>query len=148
MTGSYATISRYSTALKNEIDRLTSVWSAEYPTTTPPSETPRDAPFMPTDPFRKRLRELLLGNDLTMKSASLAIGRNHSFLQQYLTREHPRVLRHADSEALADLLGCKPDELRHPIVPPRMSIGVPDDVHQRLLGHFARLPGVAAPVPE
>ena len=74
---------------------------------------------MPTDPFRKRLRELLLSNDLTMKSASLAIGRNHSFLQQYLTREHPRVLRESDSEALANLLACKPDELRHPIVPPR-----------------------------
>ena len=54
-----------------------------------------------------------------MKSASLAIGRNHSFLQQYLTREHPRVLRESDSEALAHLLACKPDELRHPIVPPR-----------------------------
>ena len=74
---------------------------------------------MPTDPFRKRLRELLLSNDLTMKSASLAIGRNHSFLQQYLTREHPRVLRESDSQALASLLGCKPGELRHPIVPPR-----------------------------
>ena len=74
---------------------------------------------MPIDPFRKRLRELLLSNDLTMKSASLAIGRNHSFLQQYLTREHPRVLRKSDSEALANLLGCKPDELSHPIVPPR-----------------------------
>ena len=74
---------------------------------------------MPTDPFRKRLRELLLSNDLTMKRASLAIGRNHSFLQQYLTREHPRVLRESDSEALANLLACKPDELRHPIVPPR-----------------------------
>ena len=74
---------------------------------------------MPTDPFRKRLRELLLSNDLTMKRASLAIGRNHSFLQQYLTREHPRVLRESDSEALANLLACKPGELRHPLVPPR-----------------------------
>ena len=74
---------------------------------------------MKPDPFRTRLRELLRRNDLTMKRASLAIGRNHSFLQQYLTREHPRVLRHGDSEALANLLGCEPGELRHPVVPPR-----------------------------
>ena len=74
---------------------------------------------MKPDPFRTRLRELLRRNGLNMRQASLAIGRNHSFLQQYLTREHPRVLRHGDSEALANLLGCKPDELRHPVVPPR-----------------------------
>ena len=29
------------------------------------------------------------------------------------------MLRESDSEALAHLLACKPDELRHPIVPPR-----------------------------
>ena len=74
---------------------------------------------MKPDPFRARLRELLQHNDLTMKRASHAIGRNHSFLQQYLTREHPRVLRHRDCEALANILGCKPEELRHPVVPPR-----------------------------
>ena len=34
-------------------------------------------------------------------------------------REHPPVLRHGDSEALANLLGCEPGELRHPVVPPR-----------------------------
>ena len=74
---------------------------------------------MKPDPFRARLRELLHRSDLTMRHASLAIGRNHSFLQQYLTREHPRVLRYADSEALAKLLGCEPRELRHPTAPPR-----------------------------
>ena len=72
---------------------------------------------MKPDPFRARLGVLFQRNDLTMKRASLAIGRNHSFRHQYLTREHPRVLR--PSEALANLLGCKPDELRHPAVPPR-----------------------------
>ena len=76
---------------------------------------------MKPDPFRTRLRELLRRNGLNMRQASLAIGRNHSFLQQYLTREHPRVLRHGDSEALANLLGCEPGELRHPVVPPRRS---------------------------
>lgn len=74
---------------------------------------------MPADPFRERLKDLLRRNDLTMKRASVAIGRNHAYLHQYLTREHPRVLRHRDAEALADLLGCSPGELRHPVVPPR-----------------------------
>ena len=92
---------------------------------------------MKPDPFRERLREPLRCNDLTMKRASLAIGRNHSFLQQYLTREHPRVLRHGDSEALANLLGCKPDELRHPVVPPRRPVK-----HQR------RRPPAGVPVVE
>ena len=74
---------------------------------------------MKPDSFRARLRELLERNDVTMKRASQAIGRNHSFIHQYLTREHPRVLRQRDSEALAKLLGCEPGELRHPTVPPR-----------------------------
>ncbi len=74
---------------------------------------------MKPDPYRERLRELLRRNDLTIKSASLAIGRNHSYLHQYLTREHPRVLGHRDTEALGKLLHCEPAELRHPAVPPR-----------------------------
>ena len=74
---------------------------------------------MPTDPFRERLRQLLSRNDLSMKRASLAIGRNPSYLHQYLTREYPRVLGHRDTEALAKLLECGPGELRHPVVPAR-----------------------------
>lgn len=74
---------------------------------------------MPSDPIRDRLRELLRRNDLTMKSASTAIGRNHAYLHQYLTHNNPRVLGYRDSEALAKILRCDPDELRHPTVPPR-----------------------------
>ena len=74
---------------------------------------------MPSDPIRDRLRELLRRNDLTMKSASAAIGRNPAYLHQYLTRDNPRVLGYRDSEALAKILRCDPDELRHPTVPPR-----------------------------
>ena len=74
---------------------------------------------MPSDPIRDRLRELLRRNDLTMKSASTAIGRNQAYLHQYLTRDNPRVLGYRDSEALAKILRCDPDELRHPTVPPR-----------------------------
>ena len=74
---------------------------------------------MPTDPFRERLRELLRRNELSMKRASTGIGRNPAYLHQYLTREQPRVLGQRDTEALAKLLHCNPEELRHPTVPPR-----------------------------
>ena len=74
---------------------------------------------MPADPFRERLRELLRRNDLSMKRASAAIGRNPAYVHQYLTRGQPRVLGQRDTEALAKLLHCKPEELRHPTVPPR-----------------------------
>ena len=74
---------------------------------------------MPADPFRERLRELLRRNDLSMKRASTAIGRNPAYLHQYLTRKAPRVLGQRDTEALAKLLHCKPEELRHPTVPAR-----------------------------
>ena len=80
---------------------------------------PKDAIPMPADPFRERLRELLRRNDLSMKRASTAIGRNPAYLHQYLTRKAPRVLGQRDTEALANLLHCKPEELRHPTVPPR-----------------------------
>ena len=74
---------------------------------------------MPADPFRQRLSELLRRNDLSMKGASTAIGRNPAYLHQYLTREQPRVLGQRDTEALAKLLHCEPEELRHPTVSPR-----------------------------
>ena len=80
---------------------------------------PKYAISMPSDPFRDRLRELLRRNDLSMKRASAAIGRNPAYLQQYLTRKAPRVLGQRDTDALAKLLHCKPEELRHPTVPPR-----------------------------
>ena len=80
---------------------------------------PKDVLSMPTDPFRERLRDLLRRNDFSMKRASTAIGRNPAYLHQYLTREQPRVLGQRDTEALAKLLHCKPEELRHPTIPPR-----------------------------
>ncbi len=78
---------------------------------------PREA--VRRDPVRLRLRELLRRNDLTLAAASLAIGRNKTYLQQYVDRGVPAVLGYRDSEALADLLGCGPGQLRHETVPKR-----------------------------
>ena len=74
---------------------------------------------MASDPVRERLKALLRQNDLTMSRASTAIGRNKTYLQQYLVRGMPKVLGFQDSEALAKLLDCDPAELRHAEVPPR-----------------------------
>ena len=86
------------------------------------------------DPVRLRLKDLLRRNDLTLKAASLAIGRNGTYLQQYVDRGIPAVLGYRDSETLAEMLGCDPSELRHEAVPkrrpmkrkaPRMPSGLP-----------------------
>ncbi len=69
------------------------------------------------DPVRLRLKELLRRNDLTLAAASRAIGRNQTYLQQFVDRGVPTVLRYRDSETLAKLLDCDPAELRHDAVP-------------------------------
>ena len=74
------------------------------------------------DPVRLRLKELLRRNDLTLKAASLAIGRSQTYLQQYVDRGVPAVLGYRDSQRLADRLGCDPSELRHDTVPKRRTM--------------------------
>ncbi len=90
---------------------------------------------MPDDPYRERLREFLRRADHTMKSASVAIGRNPTYLQQYLARGQPRVLAYRDAESLAELLKCDAEDIRHPRVPPR-----------RKARRARRRPPVGAPV--
>ena len=72
---------------------------------------------MERDPVRERLRNALWQRGVSLAEASLAIGRNKAYLQQYLARGMPRVLAFADSEALGRLLGCDPAELRHDALP-------------------------------
>lgn len=49
---------------------------------------------------------------MDMKEASLRIGKNHAYLQQYLTRGIPRSLPEAVRENLGEVLQINPDELR------------------------------------
>ena len=56
------------------------------------------------------------------QSFPLAIDRNKTYLQQYVERGVPAVLRYADSEALARMLGCKGEELRHVAMPRRKPV--------------------------
>ena len=71
------------------------------------------------DPVRKRVHHLLRERDATMREASLAIGRGSSYMHQFLERGVPKILRSRDRSALADWLGCDPEELRHDHVPRR-----------------------------
>ena len=71
------------------------------------------------DPVRLRLKEFLRRKDVTLRAASLHIGRNQTYLQQYVDRGIPAVLGYRDSETLAGMLGCAPEELRHETVPRR-----------------------------
>ena len=73
---------------------------------------------MEHDPARQKLKDLLWKKGVTMNAASLALGRNRTYLHQYLTRGMPVILSYPDSEALGRLLGCDPAELRHE-APPR-----------------------------
>ena len=69
------------------------------------------------DPARDRLREQLWQSGVSLAEASLAIGRNKAYLQQYLARGMPRVLSFQDTETLGTLLGCDPAGLRHAELP-------------------------------
>ncbi len=66
---------------------------------------------MERDPVQVTLRRLLRQNGIPMREASLAMGRNASYLQQFLQRGSPATLRRRDREVLARLLGCTPADL-------------------------------------
>ena len=74
---------------------------------------------MTHDQKRARLETLLRENDLSLARVSVAIGRNKTYLQQYLRRWMPAVLAFQDTETLGRLLGCDPSELRHETRPAR-----------------------------
>ncbi|MCY3703615.1 MAG: peptidase S24 [Rhodospirillales bacterium] len=66
---------------------------------------------MEHDPARETLRRLLRQTGIPMREASLAMGRNANYLQQFLRRGSPATLRRRDREVLARLLGCTPADL-------------------------------------
>ena len=74
---------------------------------------------MERDTVRQKIRDLLWQRGLSLREASLSIGRNHSYLYRFVELGKPRALAARDAKALAALLGCKPAELRHKTVPPR-----------------------------
>ena len=67
-----------------------------------------------TDPVRKRIRQLIGDNSLDMKGLSLALGKNHAYLQQYLERGIPKELNERSRMLLAEQLGVDEAELGGP----------------------------------
>lgn len=64
------------------------------------------------DAVRKLILEKLQERDLTMKEASLRIGKSHSYLQQFLKRGIPTELGEHERGALAQVLGVDEQLLR------------------------------------
>lgn len=71
------------------------------------------------DPVRARLLKLLQEREMDLKRASLAIGRNATYLHQFIFRGTPKVLPEHLRKALAKLLGVDEGALRHRTIPPR-----------------------------
>ncbi len=66
-----------------------------------------------TDPIRQRLVALVDANPPhTLQSLSLALGRNHAYLHQFVVTGSPRELRERDRRKLAEILRCDEAELR------------------------------------
>ena len=65
------------------------------------------------DPVRRRLLQLLTTKGSTLQAASIAMGRNEAYLQQFVHRGTPKILAEDDREILAEHLGCRPELLKH-----------------------------------
>lgn len=64
------------------------------------------------DPLRRRILDLVAEKGETLKSVSLAMGRNHAYLQQYIHSGKPRRLPEDIRYRLAKHLGVDERELR------------------------------------
>ena len=61
------------------------------------------------DPVRQLLLRLAGEKELALMPLSLAIGRNHAYLQQFVTMQKPRVLPRPVREALGKIFGVHPN---------------------------------------
>ena len=89
---------------------------------------------MQRDPVRDALQQRLWQQGVSLAEASLAIGRNKAYLQQFLARGMPRVLSHQDTETLAKLLGCDPRRA----APPRAAGAQALEAHEAPRGRRRR----------
>ncbi|MGY6552156.1 MAG: S24 family peptidase [Erythrobacter sp.] len=67
-----------------------------------------------SDPVRARLMELAQQRKVSLASLSELIGRNPSYLQQFIRKGSPRRLEEQDRRTLAQFFGVAEDELRAP----------------------------------
>lgn len=62
-------------------------------------------------PIQKKLKEAIESRGMTLKEASLAIGKNHAYLQQFIHRGIPERLKEIDRRKLSELLQIPEEEL-------------------------------------
>jgi len=99
------------------------------------------------DKIRSALKRLIDDRGVDMASVSKAIGKNHAYIQQYLTRGVPAELGYKTALALSDYFGCgleifgiragKPvsnDARPHPLVSIRKLTGLKTSEFARALG--------------
>jgi hypothetical protein len=63
----------------------------------------------PSDPVRDLLLRLAEENGIGLAPLSKAIGKNHAYLQQFISRRRPLVLPAAVRQALGQQLHCAPE---------------------------------------
>jgi phage repressor protein C with HTH and peptisase S24 domain len=68
---------------------------------------------MQLDPVRLKILQLIQKSGKDMKTASLAIGKNQAYLQQFLFRGTPKGLADETRAALATFLGVDEAEIEH-----------------------------------
>lgn len=102
------------------------------------------------DKIRSSLRRLIADRGVDMATVSKAIGKNHAYIQQYLTRGVPADLGYKTAMALADYFGCGlemfgmrgsapasndgPRKYTHPLASIRKLTGLKMDQFARALG--------------
>jgi lambda repressor-like predicted transcriptional regulator len=64
-----------------------------------------------TDEIRKPISGRLKERGLNMAEVSRRLGRDETYLQQFLKKGSPKKLSEDDREVLAEVLGISPDEL-------------------------------------
>ncbi|MCA3413222.1 MAG: helix-turn-helix transcriptional regulator [Roseomonas sp.] len=105
---------------------------------------------MDLDPTRLRVMKLIQQRRTDLKKASLAIGRNAAYLQQYLYRGIPKTLPEDAREALAAFLevpeeSLRPakkesmDDMKAPMMPPAISMMPPAALGAAVPG-FSQIP--------
>lgn len=94
------------------------------------------------DVVRKLIIEKLAEIGLNMSEASVKIGRNHAYLQQFLKRGIPTELHERDRIKLAGLLKVPEDDLRGPSTPlPKRSYEKKlSSSRESLIDHATQLP--------
>jgi phage repressor protein C with HTH and peptisase S24 domain len=67
------------------------------------------------DHVRKLIARTAKERGLTYKELSLAMGRNHAYLQQFIERDVPALLKERDRSKLAEILGLSEVDLGAPV---------------------------------